>query len=196
MGRIIMLSVLLAISIPVSSFGQVLEKDFVRTGVHESLVDSWRVSNGVTTTQQFSGLVEVTVSGFGINVPGSGFLEDAFHGFVAAAPDVPAGVVPLVGLHISFTGCSLSFECGAPRIESMVVYVNGVGFVSPPDDTVEELRATFPYSPQHVYWFVIDIGADPQTLTLGHGDGGVSDNEGFFAIQLFEVDRRGKGKRK
>src|SRR5207237_4327374 len=112
-----------------------LEKDFVRTGVHESLIDSWRVLNGVTTTQQFSELIEIIVSGFGINVPESGFLEDAFHGFEPAAPDVPAGDLPPVGLHISFTGCSLSFEYGAPRIETLLVYVDGVGFVEPPEPT-------------------------------------------------------------
>ena len=193
MRRILMLMALLAM-LSTPSYGQNLDRDFVRTGVQESLVDSWRVLNGVTTAQEFSGKVEVIVSGFGINVPGSGFLEDAFHGFLPSAPDEPAGTLPPVGLHISFTGCSLSFECGAPRIESLLLYVDGVGFVSPPDDTVEELRATFPYSPQHVYRFVIDIGSTPQFLTLGHGDGGVADNEGFFHLQLFEV--RAKGKRK
>jgi hypothetical protein len=32
----------------------------------------------------------------------------------------------------------------------------------------------------------------PQQLCLGHGDGGVSDNQGFFAIQLFAVEPRRK----
>ena len=77
----------------------------------------------------------------------------------------------------------------------MLVYVDGIGFVQPPPDTVEALRQTFPYSPEHVYWFVIDIGTAPHFLTLGHRDGGVFDNSGFFAIQLFEVART-KGKRK
>jgi hypothetical protein len=85
---------------------------------------------------------------------------------------------------------------GAPRIESLLVYVDDVGFVAPPVDTTEALRKTFPYAPEHVYWFVIDIGTTPQSLTLGHGDGGVFDNEGFFAMQLFEVARSTKGKRK
>ena len=80
-------------------------------------------------------------------------------------------------------------------MESRLVYVNGVGFVAPPPDTVDALRQTFAISPQHVYRFVIDIGTAPQFLTLGHGDGGVADNEGFFAIQLFEVIRA-KGKRR
>ena len=34
---------------------------------------------------------------------------------------------------------------------------------------------------------MIDIGTAPQFLTLGRRDGGVFDNEGFFAMQLFEV---------
>ena len=39
-------------------------------------------------------------------------------------------------------------------------------------------------SPQHVYRMVIDIGATPQFLTLGHGDPGVFDNSGHFSSQL------------
>ena len=188
--------VVVALFIPASSFGQDLSKDFVRTGVHESLIDSWRVSNGVTTAQTFASLIEVIVSGFGINVPP--ILEDAFYPINSANPDLPIqgpGVLPPNGLHISFTGCSLSSECGAPRIESLLIYVDGIGFVTPPATTIDAFLRTIPYSPQHVYRFVIDIGTIPQTLTLGHGDGGISDNEGFFAIQLFEVVKA-KGKRK
>jgi len=176
-----------------------LEKDFKRTGQQDSLITSWSVFGGTTTSQQWSGLIEVIVSGFGVNVPASGFLEDAFYPINPAAPDVPhqgPGVLPPQGLHLSFTGCAASAECGAPRIESFLVYVDGVGFVEPPETTIDAFLKTIPYSPQHVYRIVIDVGATPQFLTLGHGDGGVFDNCGHFAIQLFSVERRNKkGKR-
>ena len=174
-----------------------LDKDFRRTGQHESLISSWQVFGGKTTSQQWSGLVEVIVSGFGVNVPASGFLEDAFYPIIPATPDAPPqgpGILPPNGLHLSFTGCAATAECGAPRIESFLVYVDGVGFVQPPATTIEAFLQTIPYSPQHVYRFVIDIGATPQFLTLGHGDGGVFDNCGHFAIQLYSVERK-KGKR-
>jgi hypothetical protein len=183
--------------IPTVSLAQILEKDFIRTAHHESLITSWSVFGGKTTAQQWSGLVEVIVSGFGVNVPASGFLEDAFYPIIPATPDVPhqgQGVLPPSGLHMSFTGCAAASECGAPRIESFLVYVDGVGFVLPPPATIEAFLETIPYSIEHVYRFVIDIGTVPHLLTLGHGDGGVSDNSGFFAIQLFSVERAKKGR--
>jgi hypothetical protein len=184
--------------VPALSFAQILEKDFNRTGQHESLITSWSVFGGKTTSQQWSGLIEVIVSGFGVNVPESGFLEDAFYPINPETPDVPhqgEGVLPPSGLHLSFTGCAAASECGAPRIESFFIYVDGVGFVQPPPTTIEAFLATIPYSVEHVYRFVIDIGAVPHLLTLGHGDGGVFDNSGFFAIQLFSVERTKKGGR-
>ena len=185
------------ILIPTVSFAQ-LEKDFTRTGQHNSLITSWSVFGGKTTAQSWSGLIEVIVSGFGVNVPDSGFLEDAFYPIIPETPDVPhqgPGVLPPQGLHLSFTGCAATQECGAPRIESFLVYVDGVGFVTPPETTIEAFLRTIPYSLTHVYRIVIDVGAIPEFLTLGHGDGGVFDNSGHFAIQLFSVKRAKKGGR-
>jgi hypothetical protein len=44
-----------------------------------------------------------------------------------------------------------------------------------------------PYRGDHTYHFVIDVGSESRFLTLGYGDGGVSDNSGQFDIQLFSV---------
>jgi hypothetical protein len=179
------------IFLPTVAFAQ-LERDFTRTGQKESIISSWSVFGGKTTLQQWSGLVEVIVSGFGVNVPASGVLEDAFYPIDPAVPDVPIqgpGILPPQGLHLSFTGCAATEECGAPRIETFLVYVDGVGFVKPPETTIDAFLQTIPYSPQHVYRIVIDTGAVPHFLTLGHGDGGVFDNCGHFAIQLFSVQR-------
>lgn len=186
----ICLTVAFLVFVDAASFAQQLDKDFVRTGQHESLIQSWRVFGGTTTANKWSGLIEVIVSGFGVNVPSTGVLEDAFYPIDPSNPDVPynpPGTLPPVGLHLGFSGCSASQECGAPRIETFLVYVDGVGFVKPPSPTMADFLKTFIYSPEHVYWFVIDIGPTPQFLTLGHGDGGVFDNSGYFAIQLFSV---------
>jgi hypothetical protein len=192
MRRIVLAILVALILIPRLSFAQ-LEKDFTRTGQEESLITSWSVFGGKTTSQPWSGLIEVIISGFGVNVPG--VLEDAFYPIDPDAPSVPVqgpGVLPPAGLHLSFTGCAAAQECGAPRIESFLVYVDDVGFVQPPATTIEAFLQTIPYSPQHVYRIVIDVGATPQFLTLGHGDGGVFDNCGHFAIQLFSVQRANK----
>ena len=195
MQKIVIAFFVALILVPRLLFAQI-ERDFVRTGQHESLITSWSVFGGTTTSQTWSGLVEVIVSGFGVNVPTSGTLEDAFYPIDPAAPDLPqqgTGVQPPTGLHLSFSGCAAALECGAPRIESFLIYVDGVGFVQPPPPTIAAFLETIPYSPEHVYHFVIDLGTIAHVLTLGHGDGGVSDNSGYFAIQLFSVQRSKKG---
>ena len=79
MRRGIWFIVVTLVFVPAASFAQELEKDFVRTGQHQSLIQSWSVFGGVTTSQRWSGLIEVIVSGFGVNVPATGILEDAFY---------------------------------------------------------------------------------------------------------------------
>jgi len=137
--------------LPTISYAQI-EKRFVRTGQTDIMIQSWEEFGGETTKEKWSGLIEVLVSGFGINVPTSGVMEDAFYPLDPAAAHVPItspGALPPQGLHISFTGCSATQECGAPRIESYLIFVQGIGFVHPPSTTIEEFLKTIPYSPQH-----------------------------------------------
>ena len=60
---------------PVDGAPITIADHFFRTGQTESLVAPFTVFGGTTTTQQWSGLVEVEVSGFGFSTPGS--LTDA-----------------------------------------------------------------------------------------------------------------------
>jgi hypothetical protein len=173
--------------------------NFVRTGQTATLVAPFTTFGGVTAPGQWSGLIEVIVSGSGVNVPANYFHEDAFYPFDPATNVLAQGpgILPPNALHISFTGCSVSFECGALRISNFFTFVEGVGFVTVPPEialpdslsqiTIQALLELIPYSPDHLYHFVIDIGSTPQFLTLGHGDGGVWDNSGEYDIQLFSV---------
>ena len=152
--------------------------NFLRTGKQVSLLISLGVFGGSTTTEAWSGLCELTVSGFGFSTPGS--LTDAFYPLDPADPSLGwNGSVQ--GLRLSFDGCAASFECGAPRMEDFIVYVEGLGNVSPP------VRP--PYAPDHQYRFVIEIGPEPRFLTIGEGDGGVFDNWGELRVDLHEVTR-------
>jgi hypothetical protein len=150
---------------------------------------------GVTTSQPWSGLIEVIVSGEAIENPPTGQHVDPFWAFSPSDP----GNIQGTGhrFRISFTGCAASVECSAPDIVLFMKFVDGVGVVSPPNvpsldpiplaTVIPILQSIVPYTTSHKYHFVIDIGSTPKFLTLGNGDGGVSDNSGQFNIELFSV---------
>jgi hypothetical protein len=179
-----------------TSLASVLIQDnFLRTGQNESLTAPLTQFGGVTTTQKWSGLIEVILSGEAVENPPTGLHVDPFWAFSPGNPDIVQGTGHR--FRISFTGCAASFECGAPDIVLFMRFVDGVGFVSPPNvstldpiplsTVIPILQSIVPYTTSHTYRFVIDIGSTPQFLTLGDGDGGVSDNSGQFNIQLFSV---------
>ena len=150
--------------------------NFTRTGQTETIAAPLTVFGGTTTTGQWSGLVEVQVSGTGSSTPGK--LTDAFYPLDPLDPATAlSGTVQ--GLRRSFTGCAANVECGAPRIDDFIVFAEGEGVVTAPH------RPAFQST--HVYRFVIDVGATPQFLTLGEGDGGVGDNSGQFDLNLYAV---------
>lgn len=172
-----------------------VEAYFQRTGQAETVISPLTVFGGATTTQRWSGLIEVLLSGDAINNPPSGLHVDPFWAFLPSNPENAPGTGHR--FRLSFNGCAASFECGAPDIVLFMRFVDGVGFVSPPNvSTLDPIPATtiipilqgiIPYTRSHTYRFVIDVGTTPKFLTLGDGDGGVSDNSGQFAVQLFGV---------
>jgi hypothetical protein len=178
-----------------SSASVFVESNFSRTGQTESLIAPLTQFGGVTTTQQWSGLVEVILSGEAVNNPPTGLHVDPFWAFFPSNPSVIQGTG--TRFRLSFSGCATSFECGAPDIVLFMSFVDGVGFVDPPnvptldpipvETVIPILQSIIPYSTSHTYRFVIDIGPEPKFLTLGDGDGGVFDNSGQFNIQLFSV---------
>jgi hypothetical protein len=172
------------------------EDHFVRTGQSASLTAPLSVFGGVTAPGQWSGLVEVILSGTGINNPPTGLHVDPFWAFSPTDPTAPPPGTA-VRFRISFTGCAASFECGAPDIVLFAVFADGIGPVIPPsvpdldplpiETVIPILQGIVPYNTAHTYHFVIDLGPTPRTLTLGDGDGGVFDNSGQFQIELFSV---------
>lgn len=85
---------------PSALLAQSLDKDFTRTGQRQTTISSWHVFGTTAPLQEWSRLVEIIVSGFGVIVSSSGFFEDAFYPIVPKNPDVPhqgQGVLPPQG---------------------------------------------------------------------------------------------------
>lgn len=190
---------IILISVPSTLFASLLLQDnFVRTGQTENLVDPLAHFGGVTTAQQWSGLIEIIVSGQGINNPPQGYRVDPFWAWSPSDPSTIVGTGHR--FRLSFTGCATSFECGAPDIVLFMTFVDGVGFVDPPNvptldpiplqEVIPILQGIVPYTTSHAYRFVVDVGPTSRFLTLGDGDGGVWDNSGEYDIQLFGVSAR------
>ena len=146
---------------------------------------------------RWSDLIEVNVSGVAVNNPPTGFQVDPFWAWSPADPTTIVGTGHR--FRLSFTGCATPFECLAPDIILFMTFANGVGFVTAPNLTTLDpipfetvlpiIQAIVPYTTSHSYQFVINVGPGLKLLTLGDGDGGVSDNSGQFNVQLFGVER-------
>lgn len=165
---------------------------FTRTGQTDALTAPFAVFGGATTAQQWSGYIEVIVSDWGYNFPGSQ-AEDAFYSFAPASPYAPMGNFSN-GLQLSFTGCSAPMECGSSSVLRYLTFSENIGqvtsgnlFLGYVENWAAPVSTVMQYNSNHVYDFVIDVGANPSFLTLGFGDGGVFDNSGQFDIQLFSV---------
>lgn len=178
-------------SISVAQAGPLVSDYFSRTGQSESLTAPFSLFGGVTTQQQWSGSVEVLVSNWGNNQPGVAGVSDAFYNF---DPSTGLSTSQRVnGLGLSLNGCVAGTECGAPSILTYLSFSENVGFVTGTSSAyagwtqnwTQPVSAVMPYSADHAYRFVIDVGPTASFLTLGFNDGGVSDNSGQYDIQLF-----------
>ena len=165
---------------------------FTRTGRAEALTAPLAVFGGVTTSQQWSGNIELIVSNVGHNFPAIGGFTDAFYYYIPGNPDLPIFERDNQNwaLRMSFLGCAAGLECGAPSVLDFTIFTEGVGFVTPLVNHLPGapgLHEVMPFRADHNYHFVIDVGNEPRFLTLGYGDGGVFDNGGRFDILLVAV---------
>ena len=191
-GRILCVSLIVG-SVSVAHGTPLVSDYFARTGQSEALTAPFSVFGGATTQQQWSGVVEVIVSNWGNNQPGVAGVSDAFYNFDPTTNIATSQRVN--GLGISLAGCVAGLECGAPSILTYLAFSENVGFVAGTSSAyagwteawTQPVSAVMPYSADHVYHFVIDVGATPNFLTLGFNDGGVYDNSGQYDLQLFGV---------
>lgn len=138
---------------------------------------------GVTAVNEYSGLVEVTLSGTGGTNPGETI--DAFYMF-EQPPGAPVAPFAHNGVRISRGTCACApgegagrEDCNSPHIAEFIVYIGGVGVVG---------SGTKPsYDPDHEYRFIIDLGELAAPVTLGIHDCGVFDNRGTFLVELRAV---------
>jgi hypothetical protein len=173
-------------------------QSFDRISGPESLNPAFDQLGGQTTVSDYSGLVEVLVSG------GAGLDQqawaDAFYSFDPGTNDA-IGLnsnslrlgsetrIELIPSGATFhPNSSARWEAGSVHVaELAIVYDTPSSAVSGPSLDVNSGLAPV-YAPSHEYHFVMDLGSYTGTLTLGIGDGGVWDNSSdTYNITLWQV---------
>ena len=175
---------------------------FNRLSSEETLNPAFTMAGGETSANDYTGLVEVRVTGSGLNnvsLPDNG--TDAFYNFAVgtntagglAAASLRLGSETQLGsLPSGFAfspNDSRQAEAGSLHVADLAIVYDGSSFsVSDPSplDLFDGLAPV--YSSSHEYHFVMDLGSYNGTLTLGFGDGGVSDNAGAYDISLWQVE--------
>jgi hypothetical protein len=145
---------------------------YTQSGPSENLVALFTASGGTSTTNNYSGFVEVIVSGTGNSF--ADFINDAFY-------FVPDGSQANTFYQLNVGTSGLPFAGGAANNASnFIVFDDGVGPV------------TSPYVPAYdpvnnTYHFVLFVGASNTPLTFGVSDGNYADNGGQYNIQVFQL---------
>ena len=157
--------------------------NYVRVTPGEDFSVAFADADGFTTGRQYSGLVEVIVSGigqsFGTRLTDAFYYAEDGYGYVAGQ-----------AIGNGWYELGMTAEGEAPlgsnltRIRSNIVYIEGLG-----DVTGGSRRPA--YSADHVYRFVVDVsalnGGNPGTLIFGPNDGNYRDNSGKFDITLYQL---------
>ncbi len=168
-------------SFPSLSLAQTFINDAFQPTTPVEILTAPFTAEGTTTANEYTGLVEILVSGFG---QGSGaMVNDAFY-FFESSPGNPILPQSLSGNPACCSFLRLSLEGSAcfpaPPIDQFIVFIDGVGPVS---------KGTIPeFSADHVYHLVIDLGSSQGRLTLGNMDCGFWDNTGSFEIHVNGVE--------
>lgn len=163
--------------LPLTISADQIQDHFTRISEAETFVVDPR-TDGFDVVGDYSGPVEVIVEGVWYNHPG--LPEDAFYRLDSFEYHENT-------LCIGFNGCAWVVECGAQNISTWITFIEDVGEVSV--GTIPE------YTETHLYHFVVDFGLDPGQLTVGTGDGGVSDNYGELTVSLYQLEESIAAKR-
>ena len=159
-----------------------ISDSFIRLFPGESIIAPFASSAGAPTAGSYSSLIEIIVSGtgssFGLNQ------NDAFYCSLSADERCSAPGVVLDSqyyqLNIGMAG--LSFAGGeANNIDQFITFIDGVGPV--PQGTLPPYDAG-----GNTYHFIANLPISmASTLRFGVSDGIYFDNDGSFAIQVFQV---------
>jgi PEP-CTERM motif len=151
---------------------------YTRVSSVEALTALFLNPTGATSTNSYSGPVEVLVSGTGFSL--GNVVNDAFY--------FTSGQSPLAGnyYHLGFNTTGVALTSPATQsIEQSIAFIEGVGAVGP---------GTIPaYAANNTYNFVIDSGALSKKLTFGVLDGVFSDNGGQYNIQIWQLRKGAAG---
>ncbi|WP_338844880.1 PEP-CTERM sorting domain-containing protein [Massilia sp. W12] len=149
-----------------------ISSNFIRSGVSESLTSLF-INPSTATVHQYSGLVEIIVSGTGWSAGRE--LNDAFHG-------VPRGTPydsQWYQLNLGWNGADLAPYSGEARnISNYINFIDGVGAVN---GGIPAFRT------DHRYHFVVNVPQNAGRLQFGVSDGIFADNGGQYNIQAFKV---------
>lgn len=148
--------------------------NYVASGPQESMTAVFTTPDGGVSTNSYSGLVELVVSGTGQSY--FTHLNDAFHVYSPGpAPAIDAGYYQL-----TFGKTTLVAQNISQAAANYIVY-----------DVDAGLDVTAPYLPQyrsdHTYNFVLDIGTLASNLHFGVSDGGFFDNSGAYNITVKQL---------
>ena len=156
-----------------ASASPIILDHYTRTGTSETLnvPFTWVAA---PTSNTYSGLVEVHVSGTGNSLYGN--INDAFHGSSGAPFDSQ-----FYQLNLGWSTAPLTPGLGEPgNITNFIVFVDGAGATVPPH--------TPAYSANHIYHFVVDTGLlSGQQLQFGVADGDYGDNGGQYTISVWQL---------
>jgi hypothetical protein len=168
----------------------------------EILTPAFNLAGGQTTVNTYTGLVEILVSGTGsndVNVPNDD--GDAFYEYDASDNQAigltnnalrigsQTQIATIPGNFAFVLNNSEREEAGSLSLANLAIAYDGSSFAVTDQNTVDAFTALAPdYSPDHTYHLVIDLGSYSGTLTLGNGDGDVSDNSATdWNVSLWQV---------
>jgi len=164
-----------ALCLPASHAITIGGNNYVASGPTDALTSVFTAPTGGVTTNHYSALVQVSVSGSGTSL--SAFLNDAFWRYTGVASPSHE---PLY-YQLAFSTSSLMPFDPSQDAKNFVVY-----------DIAAGAEVTAPYVPSysanHTYSFVLNTGlALPGPLYFGVSDGNFSDNSGAYTISVTQL---------
>ncbi len=158
--------------------------DYHPQGPSETLTATFTVNDGGVTVNQYSGLVQIKVTGFGEALATR--LNDAFYIFTDLNHNPVAPVNDASFYQLAFDVVPLVGQLGDPTDPALNARNHIVYDV---DADVEVAPVYVPaYNAGHEYNFVLDTGSvNPTNLHFGISNGNFGDNSGAYTIEIEQL---------